>query len=125
MATTAEDGVEEARRGRCGLPASISEAQKRQAAAGTTVMHAEAEGEDEESSRFCPPWGDDSPAHTRPTRAASQSGAARRGELEGDPAEVLCDLGEESERTYTTASRGDGIPSSSYQGLIPRYHPVP
>uniref|UniRef100_A0A0E0R7I1 Uncharacterized protein n=1 Tax=Oryza rufipogon TaxID=4529 RepID=A0A0E0R7I1_ORYRU len=32
---------------------------------------AEAEGEDEGSSRFCPPRGDDSPAHTRPTRAAS------------------------------------------------------
>nr|AAP44635.1 hypothetical protein [Oryza sativa Japonica Group]AAS07095.1 hypothetical protein [Oryza sativa Japonica Group] len=47
----------------------------------------EAEGEDEGSSRFCPPRGDDSPAHTRPTRAASQSGAARGGELEGDPAE--------------------------------------
>ena len=35
---------------------------KRQAAAG--MRDAEAEGEDEGSSRFCPPWGDDSPAHT-------------------------------------------------------------
>uniref|UniRef100_A0A0D3EVR0 Uncharacterized protein n=1 Tax=Oryza barthii TaxID=65489 RepID=A0A0D3EVR0_9ORYZ len=49
---------------------------------------AEGEGEDEGSSRFCPPRGDDSPTHTRPTRAASQSGAARGGELKGDPAEV-------------------------------------
>uniref|UniRef100_A0A0E0B259 Uncharacterized protein n=1 Tax=Oryza glumipatula TaxID=40148 RepID=A0A0E0B259_9ORYZ len=71
--------------GRRGLPASIPETQKRQAAAGT--RDAEAEDEDEGSSRFCPPRGDDSPAHTRPTRAASQSGVARGGELEGDPAE--------------------------------------
>uniref|UniRef100_A0A0D3HCE0 Uncharacterized protein n=1 Tax=Oryza barthii TaxID=65489 RepID=A0A0D3HCE0_9ORYZ len=78
----AEEEVDGPLAGRRGLPASIPEVQKRQAAAGTM-----AEGEDKGSSRFCPPWDDDSPAHTRPTRAANHSGAARGSELEGDPAE--------------------------------------
>ncbi|EEC75344.1 hypothetical protein OsI_11768 [Oryza sativa Indica Group] len=40
-------------------------------AAGHSGDDGDAEGEDEGSSRFCPPRGDDSSAHTRPTRAAS------------------------------------------------------
>uniref|UniRef100_A0A0E0DA27 Uncharacterized protein n=1 Tax=Oryza meridionalis TaxID=40149 RepID=A0A0E0DA27_9ORYZ len=84
---------------------------------------AEAEGEDEGSSRFCPPRGDDSPAHTRPTRAASQSSAARGGELEGDPAEGWPTSPTQCRRRpprppETTTTTPSSQPASSLLGLL-------
>uniref|UniRef100_A0A0E0BSN4 Uncharacterized protein n=1 Tax=Oryza glumipatula TaxID=40148 RepID=A0A0E0BSN4_9ORYZ len=86
----------------------------------------EAEGEDEGSSRFCPPRGDDSPAHTRPTRAVSQSGAARGGELEGDPAEgwptspTQCRRRRPPRPPETTTTTPSSRPASSPLGLLQR-----
>nr|BAD26388.1 hypothetical protein [Oryza sativa Japonica Group] len=110
--------------GRHELLASIPETQKQQAAAG--MRDAEAEGEDEGSSRFCPPRGDDSPAHTRPTRAASQSGAARGGELEGDPAEgwptspTQCRRRPPPRPSETTTTTPSSRPASSLLDLLER-----
>ncbi|EEE55607.1 hypothetical protein OsJ_03927 [Oryza sativa Japonica Group] len=108
------------------LPASIPEAPKRQARSGDDGdTEAEGEGEDEGSSRFCPPRGDDSPAHTRPTRAASQSGAARGGELEGDPAEGWPTSPTQCRRRpprppETTTTTPSSRPALSLLGLLQR-----
>uniref|UniRef100_A0A0E0AE83 Uncharacterized protein n=1 Tax=Oryza glumipatula TaxID=40148 RepID=A0A0E0AE83_9ORYZ len=85
---------------------------------------AEAEGEDKGSSRFCPPRGDDSLAHIRPTRAASQSGAARGGELERDPVEGWSTSPTQCRRPplppETTTTTPSSRPASSPLGLLQR-----
>nr|BAD53523.1 hypothetical protein [Oryza sativa Japonica Group] len=61
---------------------------------------AEAEGEDEGSSRFFPPRGDDSPAHTRPDEGGEPERRSEGRRARGRPRRGLADL-------------ADAVPSSS------------
>uniref|UniRef100_A0A0E0FV70 Uncharacterized protein n=1 Tax=Oryza nivara TaxID=4536 RepID=A0A0E0FV70_ORYNI len=115
--------VEARARERCRRPSRRRKAAGRSGDDGDT--EAEGGGEDEGSSRFCPPRGDDSLAHTRPTRAASQSGAARGGELEGNPAEGWPTSPTQCRRRpprppETTTTTPSSQPASSLLGLLQR-----
>nr|BAD35654.1 hypothetical protein [Oryza sativa Japonica Group]BAD35925.1 hypothetical protein [Oryza sativa Japonica Group] len=66
---------------------------------------AEDEDEDEGSSCFCPPRGDDSPAHTRPTRVASQRNEGRR--ARGRPRRGLADLANAVPSSSSSAAGDD------------------